>query len=144
MITMPNADSHQSRVLQEDNTELAYEALFRLKPRAPPHDTNPYPCLPAQFARKFPGYTAENLDTKGIHEVNAYAPALRRNTTHAYASVPQVAARRFCLVAADHPLVSAVSAPPSTCAYTAQSEHASVYAHRSRRTPRSSRWARLA
>ena len=65
MITMPNADSHQSRVLQEDNTELAYE-----------------------FARKFPGYTAENLDTKGIHEV---------------------AARRFCLVAADHPLVSAIS-----------------------------------
>ena len=35
-----------------------------------------------------PGYTAENLDTKGIHEV---------------------AARRFCLVAADHPLVSAIS-----------------------------------
>jgi hypothetical protein len=34
------------------------------------------------------GYTAENLDTKGIHEV---------------------AARRFCLVAADHPLVSAIS-----------------------------------
>merc|ERR1719359_2227190 len=59
------ADSHVSRVLQEDNTELAYE-----------------------FARKFPGYTAENLDTKGIHEV---------------------AARRFCLVAADHPLVSAIS-----------------------------------
>ena len=25
MITMPNADSHQSRTLQEDNTELAYE-----------------------------------------------------------------------------------------------------------------------
>jgi hypothetical protein len=53
MITMPNADSHASRVLQEDNTDLAYEALFRLKPRAPPHDTNPYPCLSAQFARKF-------------------------------------------------------------------------------------------
>lgn len=46
MITMPMADSHVSRVLQEDNTDLAYE-----------------------FARKFPGYTAENLDTKGIHEV---------------------------------------------------------------------------
>ena len=28
MITMPNADSHTGRVLQEDNTELAYEALF--------------------------------------------------------------------------------------------------------------------
>ena len=26
MITMPNADSHVERVLQEDNTELAYEA----------------------------------------------------------------------------------------------------------------------
>merc|ERR1712195_207989 len=65
MITMPMADSHVSRVLQEDNTDLAYE-----------------------FARKFPGYTAENLDPKGIHEV---------------------AARRFCLVAADHPLVSAIS-----------------------------------
>ena len=25
MIAMPNADSHVSRVLQEDNTELAYE-----------------------------------------------------------------------------------------------------------------------
>ena len=25
MITMPNADSHVERVLQEDNTELAYE-----------------------------------------------------------------------------------------------------------------------
>ena len=36
MITMPMADSHVSRVLQEDNTDLAYE-----------------------FARKFPGYTAE-------------------------------------------------------------------------------------
>jgi len=26
MISMPNADSHNARVLQEDNTELAYEA----------------------------------------------------------------------------------------------------------------------
>ena len=43
MITMPNADSHNARVLQEDNTELAYE-----------------------FARKFPGYTAENLSEKGV------------------------------------------------------------------------------
>lgn len=29
MITMPNADSHVSRVLQEDNTDLAYEARFK-------------------------------------------------------------------------------------------------------------------
>ena len=55
MITMPNADSHTGRVLQEDNTELAYEALFlRLKPLTLTHNTNPYPCLSAQFARKFP------------------------------------------------------------------------------------------
>lgn len=63
MIAMPNADSHQSRVLQEDNTELAYECeLQRLEPRAltgphtPPHA---YPCSLA-VARKFPGYTAES------------------------------------------------------------------------------------
>ena len=37
MITMPNADSHQDRVLQEDNTELAYEcSLRRLEPHAAP------------------------------------------------------------------------------------------------------------
>ena len=34
------------------------------------------------------GYTAQNLSDKGVHEVSA---------------------RRFCLVAADHPLVSAIS-----------------------------------
>ena len=28
MIAMPNADSHNARVLQEDNTDLAYEAFF--------------------------------------------------------------------------------------------------------------------
>ena len=36
-IALPNANSHTSRTLQEDNTDLAYE-----------------------FARKFPGYTAES------------------------------------------------------------------------------------
>tara|TARA_B100001173_G_scaffold265829_1_gene241073 strand:- start:5755 stop:6780 length:1026 start_codon:yes stop_codon:yes gene_type:complete len=41
-----------------------------------------------EFGRKFPGYTSENLMEKGIHEVNA---------------------RKFCLVAADHPLVAAIS-----------------------------------
>lgn len=64
-IAVPYADSHNERILQTDDTALAYE-----------------------FARKFPGYTADNLSEKGIHEV---------------------AARRFCLVAADHPLVSAIS-----------------------------------
>jgi len=64
-IAQPKTSTTAARVLQKDDVGLAYE-----------------------FARKFPGYTAENLTEKGIHEVQA---------------------RRFCLVAADHPLVSAIS-----------------------------------
>ena len=103
-ITLPMANTHTSRTLQEDNTDLAYE-----------------------FARKFPGYTADNLSEKGIHEV---------------------AARRFCLVAADHPLVSAVRIPalPTLSAPPVFLISLTVFAPfsrtRSRRTPRSSRWAR--
>lgn len=44
--------------------------------------------LAYEFARKFPGYTATNLSEKGVHEVSQ---------------------RRFVLVAADHPIVSAIS-----------------------------------
>merc|ERR1719454_250092 len=65
MITLPNAESSSERTLQEDDISLAYE-----------------------FSRKFPGYTADNLSEKGIHEVQA---------------------RRFVLVSADHPIVSAIS-----------------------------------
>merc|ERR1712086_509597 len=51
----PNTESNTARLLQKDDVALAYE-----------------------FSRKFPGYTAENLTEKGIHEVQA---------------------RRFCLIA---------------------------------------------
>jgi len=44
--------------------------------------------LAYEFSRKFPGYTAENLCEEGIHEV---------------------AQKRFVLVAADHPIISAIS-----------------------------------
>jgi hypothetical protein len=44
--------------------------------------------LAYEFARKFPGYTAANLSEKGVHEVSQ---------------------RRFVLVAADHPIVSAIT-----------------------------------
>lgn len=44
--------------------------------------------LAYEFAKKFPGYTSSNLGSKGVHEVQA---------------------RRFVLVAADHPIVSAIS-----------------------------------
>ena len=46
------------------------------------------PLTAYEFAKKFPGYTAENLSEKGIHEVSQ---------------------RRFVLVSADHPIVSAIS-----------------------------------
>jgi len=61
----PNSCTNTARVMQSDDVALAYE-----------------------FARKFPGYTAENLTEKGVHEVSA---------------------RRFCLIASDHPIVSAIS-----------------------------------
>lgn len=60
-----NTSTSTARVMQADDVSLAYE-----------------------FSRKFPGYTAENLTEKGIHEVQA---------------------RKFCLVASDHPIVSAIS-----------------------------------
>merc|ERR1712118_65553 len=65
MICLPNSESHKEKSLQADDVSLAYE-----------------------FAKKFPGYTSENLSEKGVHEVNA---------------------RRFVLVSADHPIVSAIS-----------------------------------
>lgn len=65
MIVLPNSNSAVQKKLQADDVTLAYD-----------------------FARKFPGYTGDNLSEKGIHEVNA---------------------RRFVLVSADHPIVSAIS-----------------------------------
>jgi len=44
--------------------------------------------LAYEFSKKFPGYTSENLSDKGIHEVSQ---------------------RRFVLVSADHPIISAIS-----------------------------------
>jgi hypothetical protein len=57
MIVLPNSQNSNERNLQSDDVSLAYE-----------------------FAKKFPGYTAENLAKKGIHPV---------------------AQRRFVLVAAE-------------------------------------------
>jgi len=65
MIVLPQSSSANERTLQSDDVSLAYE-----------------------FAKKFPGYTSDNLSEKGVHEVSQ---------------------RRFVLVAADHPLVSAIS-----------------------------------
>jgi hypothetical protein len=64
-IILPNSESSRVRRLQKDDVSLAYE-----------------------FAKKFPGYTADNLDSKGVNEVSQ---------------------RRFVLLADNHPIVSAIS-----------------------------------
>ena len=63
-VLLPKSEKHAKVTLQEDDVGLCYE-----------------------FAAKFPGYTADNLAIKGVHEVQQ---------------------RRFVLVAADHPIVSAI------------------------------------
>lgn len=63
-IVLPDTNTTMPHRLQEENVDLAYD-----------------------FANRYPGYTAENLETNGIH------------------AVPQ---RRFVLVAATHPLVTAI------------------------------------
>ena len=86
-ISLPSTDLHSARTLQEDDTALAYECKWMpIEPTI--HFRMLTTLLFIAVARKFPGYTADNLAEKGIHEVSA---------------------RRFCLVAADHPLVSAIS-----------------------------------
>jgi len=97
-ISLPFANTHAPRLLQQDDTALAYE-----------------------FARKFPGYTSDNLSDKGIHEVTA---------------------RRFCLVSADHPLVSAVRTQIERSLTLHRRMQQLAVARRSRRTRRSCRWAR--
>jgi hypothetical protein len=81
-------------------------------PRAPPHT---HPCSPA-VARKFPGYTAES-ECRATRTGKRIA-RVRPSCAHAFfltqtdldtKGIHEVAARRFCLVAADHPLVSAIS-----------------------------------
>lgn len=65
MVILPKCTNTQPKVLQKDDVSVAYS-----------------------FAKKFPGYTAQNISTKGVHEVTQ---------------------RRFVLVAADHPIVTAIS-----------------------------------
>ena len=57
-ITMPGADTHVSRTLQKDDTSLAYECKGRTQTTTP-HLRSCHTLL--AVARKFPGYTADNL-----------------------------------------------------------------------------------
>jgi len=70
----------------------------------------PNVCSVAQ-ARKFPGYTAENLAEKGVSAcfLNQTRDSTNSPLSLGLLQIHEVAARRFCLVAADHPLVSAIS-----------------------------------
>ena len=80
------------------------------------------PCSPlhtvcARASRNPAGYTAENLTEKGVSTTPTSNPTLTTccitHTTHvatrSRSQIHEVQARRFCLIAADHPLVSAVS-----------------------------------
>ena len=66
MITMPGADTHVSRVLQEDNTELAYEAdghhsNNKTRTHAAPHALTHSPC-PRSSRASSPGQAALRLN----------------------------------------------------------------------------------
>ena len=65
LIVPASTDRAYNRSLQKDPTELAYG-----------------------FAAKFPGFTSTNLETKGVHKVDA---------------------KSFVLITADHPIISAIS-----------------------------------
>lgn len=89
-IMLPGSESTRDRELQADDVSLGTwtscpnDAVSFL-PRCAHHASLLLAAY--EFARKFPGYTADNLSDKGVHEVSA---------------------RRFVLVAADHPIVSAI------------------------------------
>lgn len=63
-IALPRVDTTQERVLQKDDPQIAYD-----------------------FMARYPGYTAQNLETKDVH------------------AVPN---RRFVLVSKEHPLMQAI------------------------------------
>tara|TARA_B110000046_G_scaffold185414_1_gene226934 strand:+ start:3235 stop:4260 length:1026 start_codon:yes stop_codon:yes gene_type:complete len=63
-IVLPNSSSTDRTVLQQDDPQVAYD-----------------------FMSKYPGYTAANLETNGVHAVPA---------------------RRFVLVSGDHPIMTAI------------------------------------
>lgn len=65
LIVPASTDRSYNRSLQKDPTEMAYG-----------------------FAAKFPGFTSTNLETKGVHKVDA---------------------KSFVLITADHPIISAIS-----------------------------------
>ena len=66
-ITLPNANTHTSRTLQEDNTDLAYEEIcFRIKPICPTQTTthtqySPFSLFVLAVRSQVPGecYSAE-------------------------------------------------------------------------------------
>jgi hypothetical protein len=64
LVTPPHANHSTSTTLQQDDVSIAYD-----------------------FASRYPGFTADNLETNGIHAVNQ---------------------RRFVLVSLNHPLVTAI------------------------------------
>ncbi len=146
-IALGNAESSQEKVLQEDDISLAYE-----------------------FASKFPGYTAEcaafrarpsairtadppplafaaTSRRRGWEHEPRTAPCrrprrFRADAPHPLSQIHEVQARRFVLVSADHPIVSAISenADKLQASFIAISTHSLQFPNPS--PPLANRWAR--
>jgi hypothetical protein len=131
---MPNADTHMSRTLQEDDTSLAYEFARKVCTLPTSHlcvCRLTRACLCSSRATPPRIYPRKEF-TRRVQCFNI----IRRDgalTTHCHPT--QVTARRFCLVSADHPLVSAIaenaeklqSAPPPFHKITRLHTHAAPF-----------------
>lgn len=123
MIAMPNADSHNARVLQEDNTELAYECkLPRLKP---PHTNHASPCTlaskqsRASFRGTLPKVRAAIEPHRPYQRTHAPSPCAQTSTPRAstrravalFCCAPPAPADACLLAHRSPPAASALSRP---------------------------------
>jgi hypothetical protein len=111
MIAMPNADSHNARVLQEDNTELAYECkLPRLKPRhtKPRHTKHASPCATCGVGSR--------AQVPGLHRREYTRPLnharVHPRATSALAYTPPLLAQTSTPRASTRRAVALFAAPP--------------------------------
>ena len=120
-ILLPNSESTAEKKLQADDVSLAYE-----------------------FSKKFPGYTAECAWRSAALPATSRAhPPLCVRSNLAEKGIREVSQRRFVLVSADHPIVSAVRLQCLSNTSIARHAKRSPLLRRSRRTPTSSRWERF-
>lgn len=132
MITMPNADSHVSRVLQEDNTDLAYEAYFaKTKPTLCLHAPLTWHCVCARSLRASSLATLPRVRA-AFEQTKARAHTHTRTHTYASSRCAQTWTRR-----ASMRRVRACSTPSTTRSHALSRTHTSTDTHAlRRRSPR--------